>query len=71
MQWASSMTTMPVAASNVGSRAAKRGLPSRSGDTSSTSKVPASTWASTSSHSSMLVELMVAALSPARDAAAT
>ena len=51
-------------------RSRKPGLFSRSGLTSSTSTVPASISAWTSSHSSMLAELMVRALMPAAWAAA-
>ena len=71
MQCASSITIRPTRASKAPSRAAKRGLPSRSGETSSTSMVSASSRWKTSSQSSMFVELTVAAFRPARSAALT
>ena len=64
------MTSSPRGGQQVGQLAAKRGLASRSGETSSTSIRPARTSPSTSSQSSTLVELTVAARSPARLAAA-
>ncbi len=64
------MTSSPQRAISPGSWAAKRGLPSRSGDTSRTSTRPSATASSTSVHSSTLVELTVAARRPAPAAAA-
>ena len=49
----------------------KPGLASRSGETSRTSTVPAPSSASICPHASMFDELRVAAVSPARSAAAT
>ncbi|SCG02279.1 hypothetical protein GA0115255_117044 [Streptomyces sp. Ncost-T6T-2b] len=72
MQWASSTTRSPVAAASFGSTwSRKSGLLSRSGLTSRTSTSPAATSAWTLSHSSVLDELIVRALIPARAAAAT
>jgi hypothetical protein len=71
MQCASSMTTRPVEASSPGRRRAKPALPSRSGETSSTSSRSPAMSSKTASQSSRLVELTVAARSPACAAAAT
>jgi hypothetical protein len=72
MQCASSTTSSPVAAARRGSTVSRNeGLLSRSGETSSTSTSPAATADRTSSHSSTLAELIVAARIPARAAAAT
>ncbi len=72
MQWASSTTSRPMrAASGGSSRSRKSGLFSRSGLTSRTSTEPVRSASSTASHSSVLAELMVWALMPARAAAST
>ncbi len=63
------MTSIPHDLSRSGNCAANAGLDIRSGEMSSTSIRPPRTSASTEPHSSTLVELTVAALSPARPAA--
>ena len=71
MQWASSTTSRPhVAASRGITSSRKPGLLSRSGETSSTSTSPALIASLIGCHCSMLVELIVTALIPARSAAA-
>ena len=65
------MTISPAPSMTGPIRLAKVGLANRSGDTRSTSTVPASTSCMISSHSSTFVELTVRARSPAPSAAFT
>ena len=71
MQWASSTTSSPQVAASRGSTSSRKpGLLRRSGLTSRTSTSPAAIASWIGCHCSMLVELIVTALIPARSAAA-